>query len=64
MDEEEKEKANPNIVIILDYLAAGVLLFALWYPAFILKAIDATLVTTTFIGALTALGIYKSSSKS
>lgn len=61
MDEEEKAKANPTIVLALDYLAVGILLFALYYAAFILKAVDATLVVTVITGALTALGTYKAS---
>ena len=56
---EVASKANPNIVLVLDYLAVGVLLGALYYAAIVAKVVDPTVAVTAVTGVLTALGVYK-----
>lgn len=61
MDEDIKLKANPNITLILDYMAVGVLLGALYYAGIILKVVDPNVVINTITGVLAGLGVYKAS---
>lgn len=61
MDENLKVKANPNIIIVLDYLAVAALLGVYFYMAVIVKVVSADSFANILIAALAGLGIYKTS---
>lgn len=50
-------KANPNVVLVLNYAAAGILLGALYYAGVVLKAVDANIAIMGITGALAGLGV-------
>lgn len=60
--QEIEAKANPNIVLVLNYAAAGILLGSLYYAGVILGKIDANVAVMAITGALTGLGVYKAQS--
>lgn len=59
MDDDIKIKANPNIIVILDYLAVGVLIGLYFYMAVIAKVVSADAFTQIIVACLGALGAYK-----
>lgn len=60
--EEIESKANPNLVLVLNYLAAGILLGSLYYAGVVLGKIDANVATGAITSALVGLGVYKARS--
>jgi len=62
MDEEFKAKANPNVVLVLDYLAVGILVSSLYYAGIILHVVDPNIATNVITGILSAFGVYKATS--
>lgn len=57
--QEIEAKANPNVVLVLNYAAAGVLLGSLYYAGVILGKVDANIAVMAITGALAGLGVYK-----
>lgn len=60
MDDELKTKANPTIVLILDYFAVAVILAVMFYMAVIARVMPVDIFTGVLISILSAFGIYKS----
>lgn len=59
MDENFKAKANPNVVVVLDYLAVGAILGLYFYIAIIAQMVSADSFANILLGLLAGLGVYK-----
>lgn len=59
MDDDIRAKANPNVVLALDYLAAGVLIAVYFYCAVVAKLVPADGFTQVLTAGLSMFAGYK-----
>ncbi len=59
MDENLKAKADPTILLILDYLAVGVILAIMFYMSVIAKDVSPVIFFTILTSILSSFGLYK-----
>ena len=62
VDDDLKVKANPTIILILDYLAIGVLLGLLAYGCIVAHVVSPDTLVGVITGILGSFGVYKATS--